>query len=450
MSHRLQLRARLVIVGLLASPALAQAAQIEPRYAIEGGQLVRWSDEVRGELGCTSSDGTGTVHGFARSPMGNVYVAAERGVFVISDASEHLDPLPLFEGAPVGPVIGVAVPVPRRVWFATERELVVIDAYQFFGHVLGPADGLPAPPYRGLRAEGAGEIVLAADAGEFRIPVRERSRCEIELASVAGRPFQPQTLHELAGDELALELVVRGDPRASLRWRDSRHANWYPLEREQPRIEHLEPGEHQLLLAAFDAELVQSESIALRVSVPYPRGLAPRTAVPIAAGIALAIALAFALRAARTPRLQRSWTRALVSAALVIVLAAQVVAAIFPHARGWPFVGFAMYTHTVEPFSHSYRDVLYGVPKRGARFEVDLWGFGMGQFEFRRRLVPAIHGGERERAALLDELNQRFYRGNLSGYEIVVERYRLTEHGPTKVAPLELVAYTREPADEAR
>lgn len=450
MFHRFQLRARLVIVGLLVSSALAQTAHVSPRYAIEGGQLVRWTGDTRSELGCTSREGTGTVHAFARSPMGNVYVAAERGVYVVSDASEHLDPLPLFEGAPGGPVIGVAVADPRRVWFATERELVVFDAYQFFGHVLGPADGLPAPPYRELRVEGAGEIVLVAGTGEFRIPARERSRCEIELVSIAGQPFQRQALHQLASDTLPLELAVRGDPRASLHWRDSRHANWYPLERDGPRIERLEPGEHELLLAAFDAELVQSEPIVLRVAVPYPRGLAPRTAVPIAAAIALAIALGFALRAARTPRPQRSWTRALVSAALVIVLGAQVVAAIFPHARGWPFVGFAMYTHTVEPFSHSYRDVLYGVPRRGARFEVPLWGFGMGQFEFRRRLVPAIHGGERERAALLDELNQRFYDGNLSGYEIVVERYRLTEHGPKKVAPLELVAYTREAAHESR
>jgi hypothetical protein len=109
-----------------------------------------------------------------------------------------------------------------------------------------------------------------------------------------------------------------------------------------------------------------------------------------------------------------------------------------------------MYTQTAAPFSHTYVDRVYGLSRAGERREIRPWGAAFGPFELRRLVAPAVHGGERERAAVLAELGRLQGGAELAGFEVVVERYRLTEGGPVRVAPLPLCRYAPGVAGEAR
>ena len=429
-------------VSLAADPCAAQ------EYRLEGSRVVRSSGARSETLSCTLEGGTGEVRALARAPGGNVWVAGEHGLFVGHDELEHLDPVPLWQGAPRGAPVGVVLEDEHRLWLATEGEFGCVDLRQFFGRTFTSSDGLPPPPYRSLRRGATGELVLEADGATFRYWPGRDGAPECRVVSLSGLPFVAGERVALPSDEIELEVVISGG--AELRWRALSHPNWNLVEGSPPAISGLEPGRHDLALVAFDRDLATSAPVDLSVAVPYPAVLSARRLVTLAGLVALLVLAAFAVPAWRRRTDRRGWLEALGSAALVLVFGAQVLAAIFPHARGWPFVGFDMYTQTAGPFSHTYVDAVYGLSASGERRAICPWNAAFGPFELRGLVAPAVHGGAAERAAVLEELEQLPGIGELAGFEVVVERFRLTERGPIRVAPLRLCRHAPEVSDGAR
>jgi hypothetical protein len=413
-------------------------------YGIEDGRLVREVAGRRQEPGCTVESGTGVVHAWSRTPAGNVFVAAEHGLFVIGPECDVLDPVPLWGGSPEGVPVGVVADGEHRLWLATRSAFGAVDGIQFFGRSFGHADGLPPPPYRGLQADPSGELLLSTDHGSFRYRPGEGPDPELHVLGVDGQTFEPGKRFAMQDGDVELETTARASGGASLRWRDSRNAFWQPLDGEPLTIRGLDPGAHEIVVVAFDRDLRVSPPATILLDVPYPRAFQIRRLIPLAAMLAMLVFAAFAGHAAWTRADRTRWLRSLASAGLVLVLAAQLAAALIPHARGWPFVGFGMYTESVGGFPLSSRQVLYGVKAGGERFPIEIHGAGLGLFELARRLVPAIRGGDEDRQALLDELNQRYYDGRLPAFEIRIERYRLTPRGPMRVAPIHLCRHPDE------
>ena len=394
--------------------------------------------------------GTGDVRGWSRTPLGNVFVAAEHGLFVIGAECDVLDPVRLWHGSPKGTPVGVVADGEHRLWLATESAFGAVDSIQFFGRALGQVEGLPPPPYRGLRAGSSGDLLLSTDHAGFRYQPDQDPPPEMHVLEVDGRSFEPGRRFALQNCDVEIGVTARASGGAVLRWRDSRNAFWRPLEGEPLTIRDLEPGAHEIVVTAFDRDLRASPPVAIHLDVPYPPAYRPRRLVPVVATCALLVLAAFALHAAWTRADRGRWVRSLATAFLVLAFAAQIVAALIPHARGWPFVGFGMYTESVGDFPLTSRQVLYGVKDDGERFPIEVHGAGLGLFELHRRLAPAIRGAEDARQALLDELNERYYGGRLPGFEIRIERHRLTARGPMRVAPIHLCRHPNEVPPEDR
>ncbi|MCE9592835.1 MAG: hypothetical protein K8S98_01465 [Planctomycetes bacterium] len=436
----------LLAASLLAAPR----AQDSIEFALDGERFVRIEHGTRRELLCTLDGGPGAVHAFDESPLGLVFVAAEHGLFVTSRAVQSLDPVDLWQGAPTGPAVGVIVDSNERLWLATRESFGCVELHQHFGRTFSAADGVPPPPYRSLARGAHGELVLANANGSWSYVPDSGSAPTVRVLAVDGVAVVPgatMRARSTDGFELAVEGSALGG--AEYRRRDARHPIWYLLDGEHSNVRALEPGRHELVVTAWDRDLRRSPPVELVVDVPYPPLLEHKRLALVAAAAALAIAAAFFTRARRRGG-RNAFRRAALSTIVAVVLAAQFVAALFPHARGWPFVGFGMYTDVAEPFSLAYRDVLVGIGRGGERFEIELWSAGFGQYVFRRMLVPSIFGGAAERDRLLDELDREHFHGELAGFEIRCDRQRLTAAGPIPVAPIEYVVHRPEARHVAR
>jgi len=435
----------------------APARPRDAGYRVEDGVLVR-RDPATGRgvaLGCTLDGGPGRVVDLAAHPAGTRFVAAERGLFVVDDSVDHLDPLDLRTPLPRGPPVGVHVDARARLWVATRDGFGCWDAALLHGRAFGPADGLPAGPFRALLPQPDGSLVLRTDRADHRYrPDRGEGP---RLAARRGGSALGAAEVATGGDgRLAFEAALDGRGGARLAWRPSHRFHWIPLEPaaaagDPPaggarRYELVldEPGAHALELIAFDRDLRSSERIALRVRVPYPPRLDARWLALLVLAGAAAVTLAFLVRARRRGGGPARHARALLSSVALVAVALQVAAGLVPHGRSWPVVGFSMYTETYARGDATYKPTLYGTRPRGDRERIELFSAGYGLFEHKGALARLVHGTDAERQRYLDRLEEGFPGGGLTGFVILDERRRLTRHGPIDVAPTVLCVYEGE------
>ena len=401
----------------------------EPTGAVvhaRGTELWRERNGATERIGCTDPLGTGAIHAMCLGPTDMTFVGAERGLFLLHDSVGAVDRVPLAEGAPAGPVVGVLSDREDRLWLATRERFACVHVGQWFGRTHAAGTGLPPPPYDALASGLRGEpCLLAADGWWHYRPVAAPPA----IASAAAGPADAAGL---------VGLVLRAEAGAGelvWRWRAASHHVLRPVTGGSLRLGH--PGRHDLLVYAFDDELERSAPAALSVVVPYPPMFDRRVLVPVVLGSsALVLALALAIARVRG----RPLARAALGAGLFVAVVLQLVGAWLGHGRSYPFIGFAMYREVYRP-----DDVLYG-PELVARAAGGRWqevpagllGFATdGEW---RHLATLLYTGAAERAAWL-AARPPGADGPWTAFELRVRRCRLTAEGPTTVAPWVLARF---------
>ena len=389
------------------------------------------------EMLCTLPEGPGAVRRLSAEPTSTTYVLAERGLFVIDPSVVHLDPVERTDGFPEGRIVGADADDRRRLWIATREAFACVDTRQFFARVFQPGVEVPPGPYEGVALMEDGRVLLRAASGlyVYRPDAEAPPRCRILRAG--GKAWSAGQRVELAPDgRLALE--VEPELGCTLRYRSQRHHLWYPLDLDRPVIESLEPGEHALEIASFDRDLRSSEPIVVRVHVPVPPRFAKRTLSLFGCGAAalLALGLALCARYARPgPFGPRRLAWILASTGLVLGIGLQILAAIVPHARAWPFVGFTMYTEVYREGERVYQPALLA-QNEIATWELDLTQAGLHGDGAWAALLPLVHGTPEAQRAFVDRYARENPSSHLTGYSVVSQRRVLTARGPIAVAPL--------------
>jgi hypothetical protein len=408
---------------------------------LDEGRLYRERSGRRTELGCTDERGPGRVLDIALDPAGLAFVAAERGLFVLGPYVDVLDPLERLDGAPPGHPTSVHVDALRRVWIATENAAGALEPSFGWGRTLARDDLPGGGPYR-ISAH-AGSLALSGTAGVVAYSPDVGPAPRITLVLLDGVEVdEGARLERASGDVLALS--VTGDARggATFRYRFDRHHVWHVLPSEH-ELTLPDPGAHVLEIVAVDQDLRRSPPRSVRLAIAYPAYYGARFVTLSIAGAA-ALGLVLVLVTGRT-RGRARVVRALVSTCLAVALALQLVAGSLPHARGWPFVGFGMYTRSFAASELVYEEQLVLLRPDGSELFVRPESPGVAVDEFWQVGRPLIDGGPPAMRAFLADWRRRFPATGVCGLQLQARRARLTRAGPVQVAPLVLAHY-REPS----
>jgi hypothetical protein len=439
------LLAVLVGVGGVGGPAQDLALE-EPsgaRLVVEDGRLVRVRGGERVELGCTLDEGPGSILALAADPAGLTFVATERGLFVLGPYVDVLDPLIPLEGAPHGRPNSIHVDAARRVWYATEEGVGVLEPSHFYGRRLTSLE-LPTGVAFQLGPASGGRLAIRWDGGE-RVHDPSADPPRLTAVRVDGESVASGAqLVRDSGGTLALELAGQARGGATFRYRVDGHHVWRAIEaRAELPMPH--PGKHTLEFVALDEDLDRSPPFLVRVQVAYPFYFSGSFVLATVFGGA-ALALVFFLRSLRGPRGGLQPARALVSAALLVVLVLQLVAGLEPHAKGWPFVGFGMYTQPHRRDECIYAERIVVLHPDGRESVVRIQSAGVIVDEPWEVLRPLIDQGEPALRAYLAAWSERHPAENVCGVQVQAQRARLTPQGPVNVAPL-VLAHFREGRD---
>jgi hypothetical protein len=137
--------------------------------------------------------------------------------------------------------------------------------------------------------------------------------------------------------------------------------------------------------------------------------------------------------------------RALLSAGLALWLGLQLLGGLWPHARGWPFVGFSMYTGHFQKDAIVSSVVMRRVTRGGRYVYAELRRMGAQDSPW-QTIRPFLHADEEtRRTRYLERYDaSRGDRPKTHGLAVVAERYRLTEDGPVTLPTVVLGAVRRE------
>ena len=421
--------------GAAAFGALSVLERPGSELRAEGSRLVRRRDGREQILGCTDAEGTGEIRDLAVDPAGLVFVAAERGLFCVSPEVLSLDPVWRDASAPAGAPTSVHVDAKRRVWLATEEEIGVLDPSFGWGRKLTREDGLPGgPPYR-LAGDGGDSLLVLTGGGVFRYQLDHGPRPAVTGVWVEGKALEPdETVAGTFGHPLFLEAAGTASGGASFRWRlDGNHV-WREL--GVLPIEDIPPGSHVLDVIAVDRDLARSAPASVRIEYALP----PQYEEEFVLGIAgLLIVLAcgcFLVRARREGGGWATWVRVPVSAAIAIAFGVQVLAGVVPHAKGWPFIGFSMYTGTYEEGSAIYDSGLAGIDADRSVRKLNTFALVPFADDRWQVLWPIIDGGDAVSREWILRFNEVRPRSPIVGLQVRAWRRRLTPDGAVPVAPL--------------
>ncbi len=411
-------------------------------FVLRDGILHRVRGDESHALASTAPLGPGRGYALARHPQdGRVFLAAERGLFVLDAEHDVLDAPSTRDGFPEGSPRGVHVDAEGRVWLLTDRAFGVLDPRYFQGRTFDRRDGLPAPPFRALGATDDGRLVLVTESG----------------AAFAYRPDRgPAPSARLLGDAADGRLIGASDGTAvvdveaearggaTLRFRRVNHHLLYPL--EAGLIHGLKPGSHGVELVVEDRDLRARSLGTIVVDVPYPEAF-DTSFLPYAAlgGFAL-LQLAFLLVAARRGRLRNRWRHAMLSAGLSFWIALMLLAGVLRYGKAWPLIGFSMYTETYEEGSVLYQPRLRTLHSDGTRQDLTFQQAGLIQDGYWQVVSEIVHGKRGRWRSFTRRLDRRRQPGSarVVGFEIIDHRVRLTSDGPVDVAP-NVLLHHREP-----
>ncbi|MBL9078942.1 MAG: hypothetical protein JNL08_15665 [Planctomycetes bacterium] len=421
-----------------APPAAAELALgPDARLELAGGVLRLHAGGAATPVPCTQASGPGAVRAFARAASGVVYVAAERGLFVLDAGHPVLDPMDLRDGVPPGAPTGLAIDAQDRLWLATEQAFGVVDPRFGFGRTFTAADGLPAGPFGGVALAADGSVLLAARDGTFGY--RPDQGPPPQRTGGAAAP----SLTATSDGEVALDLRASGRGGATLRQR-RRHDHQLRA-MDGAVLQGLKPGRHTVEVHAVDRDLRRAVVAVCDVTVPLPPQFRTRFLPVVAFGVLLLLAVGAFGRARPGAALWRRTLRAAGNALLVFVCGLQVLAACLGYGRSWPFVGFSMYTENWHEGSVLYRPELEGLLADGTRVLGAGEQTALLQDGYWQMLAEVVFGGPAAQQALLERWNAHRHAGlpRLHGFRLLDTRIRLTARGPVDVAPNVVVEYRR-------
>ncbi|MCR9244417.1 MAG: hypothetical protein NXI31_05255 [bacterium] len=439
-----------------AVPVAAERIELtaELSLAIIDGDLRRTDPGGNAALPRTSP--TGRVHAITRHPDGAVFAACDQGLFVCDADHLVLDLADLRDGVPPGPLRGVVADPRGRLWVCTPDAFGVIEPRFGYGRTFaaggsGAADGLslPPPPYRAVRRDAIGRILLQNERGWFAYrPDRGPPPRLASFAADAGSPrVERRQLVGLADGTAPFELAVVARGGVTLRQRLRHHHLLRPI--SEQRLRHLRPGRHQVEVHALDRDLRRRKVAEFDVSVPLPRAFDTRLLPAIAILVALLVfGLAFWTGGRPTTGPPQRLRRALVAAgrtALLMILGLQLLAATLGYGRSWPFVGFTMYTENWHEGSVLHRPRVFGLRADGTRMARELWEIGVVQDGYWQMLAEIVFGPEAKRQRFLRQINRGRPSGEpeFIGYVLADGRIRLTPAGPVDAAPTVLVRWEK-------
>ncbi len=427
------------------------AAEFEPRLeALEQpGQVLRpssgglerqqWQEPVV-EVPCTDPRGMGEVHELLTEPGGLVFIAAEHGLYVshaLAEATDRIEfigaQLEPFERLPVHSLAADIDRDGRRRLFAICGDALLVIDPSFYWGAAWTADELPGEGVpRAVRIRD-GVLGLLTSEGTYQLAL-----------GVHERPAAPRVVLETDSFKYGVPVdVALMSPNGwdALRHRLDMHHVWLEsaevLEGAALRLEPPRPGSHALDLVAVDDLLVRSEPTRLEFAVAYPSSLPKGLGLVLMLGVPLAcfgVLVLIARRYLAGPK--RALPRLLLGTAAIAVVGLQVLAGLFPQAKGWPFVGFSMYTGVWREGDLVFRESLGGIAPEGWSFDMRPFAPGGAIDNPRQVLNPLIEDGEPAakawaRAAMAERPQLR-----LGGLQARARRTRLLSSGPVEIAPL--------------
>lgn len=411
----------------------------------QGNRLLRRRHGSEVALACTDPEGTGEIRDLALDPAGLVFVAAERGLFVVSAEVDAIDPVKLGDGAPQGLPRSVFVDAQRRVWIATEEEIGVVDPSFGWGRTMSREDGLPdGPPYR-LAGDPDG-ILVDTSSGIFLYRPDQGPAPIVTRLEVDGETHEEgATVTGAYGQTIFIAAEGRAQGGATCRRRLDRHHVWRALGVDP--IEDIPPGAHALEVIAIDRDLRRSKPVTVPIAFDLPpqyeKGFVLRVGLFL---VALVTGL-FAWRARRHGGGREAWIRAPISAAIAIAIGVQILAGLVPHAKGWPFIGFSMYTNTYDEGWIIYDGGVFGIEPGGASRKLDYHGVVAFADDRWQVIGPIIDGGPGFSREWVERYNALHPEGKIVGLQARADRRRLTSEGAVSIAPLVFSSY-REPEVE--
>ena len=382
----------------------------------------------------------GEVYELLAEPGGLVFIAAEHGLYVSHALAEATDRIELI-GTQLEPFDGLAVRSlaadidrdgRRRLFTVCGDALLVIDPSFFWGAAWTadelPGEGVP----RAVRIRD-GVLGLLTSEGTYQLALGAHERPQAPQVSLGATEFK-------YGVPLDVEL---GRPAnwASVRHRLDTHHVW--LESAQELSDgalHLEtprPGKHALDLVVVDDLLIRSEPARVEFAVSYPSSLPKGFDLLLMLGVPLTCFGVWVLIGRRyLSGTARALSRLVLGTAAIAIVGLQVLSGLFPQAKGWPFVGFSMYTGVWSEGDLVFRESLGGIAPEGWTFDMRPFAPGGAIDNPRQVLNPLIEDGEAAakawaRAAIAERPEMR-----LGGVQARARRTRLLSSGPVEIAPL--------------
>lgn len=379
-------------------------------------------------------------------PGGLTFIAAERGLFVSHPLAEASDPVRL-QGKELGAYAGRTVRSldfdldpedRRRIWLACDGDLLVMEPSFFWGMRVATPKG---PDGRDL------EVNAVRVSGDFlrvhtRAGVFERRLVDTHRpAAPVLANKEPNTPLRLASDQ-AIKLAIVG---TNLRYRLNRHHVWIEAVADDAgllTIPAQNPGVHSLDIISVGPDLLHSEPLRVELSVDYPRRLPGGWwgALLLFVPLCCLLAVMGVVRGYVTGQAahSRSYGRAFLSAVAIAIVGLQVLAGLFPHARGWPFVGFSMYAQARQPGDIMYQASMGVLSPRGHAADIPpaLPGVAVdGEFQI---LWPLIDGGEEAARDWAANFMAHTPGAKILGVQARARRRRLLNSGNVEIAPLVL------------
>jgi hypothetical protein len=257
---------------------------------------------------------------------------------------------------------------------------------------------------------------------------------------IDGRPWtQGEVVRRRFGDALQVFATGTANGGASFRYRIDRHHLWRELTSDP--IEGVPPGAHVLDVIAVDCDLRRSDPTRISVAFDLPRRYDKSFVVRAAILVAALVVAGFAWRVLRHGGGRVAWLRVPISSAIAIVLGVQVLAGIVPHAKGWPFIGFSMYTNTYEQGSSIYDEKLVGIDRSGGMRDLSYAGVVPFTDDPWQVIRPIVDGGPEVSRAWILRYNSLHPAQPIVGLQARVDRRVLTPHGAVRVAPLILSSH---------
>lgn len=400
------------------------------------GAVIAIADGKRTRLPGTAP--TGAARAITVHPEGTVFVACERGLYVLDRDHLVLDHADLRDGIPPGEPIAVHADTAGRVWLCTAQAFGVVDARFGFARTFGATDGVPPPPYRGLRGDAAGRLLLTTATGTFAYQPDQGPPPFAAGGVVRAR------LDAQPDGSAAFELAVEALGGATLRQRTRHQHLLRPI--EGTMLRGLRPGRHQVAVHAVDRDLRRAVVAEYDVHVPLPDVFDVRLLPLIAAAVGLVMLLLAWCYGGReqTGGAHRIW-RAFGRTALLGAIALQLLAAFLGYGRSWPFVGFTMYTENWHRQDVLHRPHIAAIRADGSRLPRPIDKAGILQDDYWQMLSEVLFGDEQDWQRVLHQINRMRPRGEpeFTGFVLSDGRIRLTRDGPVEAAPTVLVRYEK-------